>query len=1575
MYDKLFKKNSIKNRFPNAFIFIFFLTLFINVQNFVCEDLTCNKDSSMSSTTCFNNVLKFDTKQYRAGHFVTTKSGDLLIEYSEDDGVEGRGRLFYRITKDGRNYYSDDSPIYEFKINTSYVSSSDSSKYIGGRYESQNILVSMSDDNEDKEYLFSISSYISLTELHDISSTTHYTWLTEDFFSSNYIFSYRYSLLNIAGTKTYFAIFVPFDSYIDNNPNNAQSKYYYIRKFSFTSFGQNKPYNIIASKDVENYNDRIVSGYLLDSYSRLIIFYIDRNSKFQLHCYDFDLNLKNTLYISNLDNANSGEGRFCQSLLIQDKYGAIAYYENGNSDNSLRIRIIKYISDSLSIIFQRNLEQISLTTSPRFNDLIKITDTRLAFVSTNSNRNKLVIYLCDIYDSYSKMDITAFEHGLSYSIQGDKELAAYSYNGYLMFTGSIYTDKLFSILMTFGYCNGEDKFIDISPYLADSNNTDSSYNLFETMMSTYVVDNNIFGYTKLNKAQLICIPDEIQIYQNSIQLINGNTLNEKPVLYQNTNLNKTYQNYSLYFRLYVQEPNYTTFISMATQHIKTDSNGNDITENFESSYNDRIRTFEGRSVRLYFKLCHDYCETCNILGTSLDFQYCLTCLPEYRYDYWNYFGVYPINCVPKNHYNDLETGKLMECTYENSKFYYNTTDGKKYCFKYEYPCPPPYPSLNETTHECLNISLPTTIITTIPTTIITTIPTTILTTIPTTITTTIPTTITTTIPTTITTTIPTTITTTIPTTITTNIPTTVATTLLTTVATTIPTTIATTIPTTIITTIPTTIYTTTPHMPTTIITTIPTTIITTIPKTTVPKVRCNYYLLVEDKCDFTDDSNTEIYEQLKYDVIETYPKGGNSTGVKISNDLYFELTTVENQFLSINDMNPDNHNNLSIIDLKECATILKRENNLPNDTDLIILKLENLALSSKDKSVQYEVYAPGNHTKLDLSVCDKTKIDILYPIELDEETIKVYNDLKGQGYDLFDKNNKFYKDICTPYKSEDGTDVILADRNNDFFAKHEIICQSSCDYSSFSSQTFYVRCVCDVVEKEQIEAEEPKKATTKKDYNSIVDILKYSNYKVLYCYNLVFRGVTFYKNLGSIFTMLYFIGYCISFGFFCYKGLTPLKMEIAKLFKKKRNISNFKFNNDNDKNKAKNINVVSKFKNDSEKDKNKSNLKRSIKNKRVQLIDVDGDEIKDKEKMEREKNMTFSQNVNKENIDKKKYNDNAIKTKNSKEDVPPKRKEVSNNFGEKLIVDKSKNDLNTDKIFDSDVLIYKSNNMNNQKDTKDLNSINKKLNQNEDSSINEDLKTNTKLKEGKLDEKDETKTKRNKNEILSDYELNHLEFADALELDNRIFLRIYWSLLKREHPVIHTFFAWNDFNLFFIKLSNFFFLITTVMSLDALFFSNDAMHNIYKSGGSYNFGYHFVQIVLTIIVYEALQVLLNYLTLTDIDYYKIKAKKDTIEQKEVYNIIQCIKYKIIGYYIFTFLVFLFYWYLNSAFCAVYENTQSIFIADSFLCLLFAFIYPLILYLLPTGLRKISFIFSKTKVLKIVYRISQFIPIF
>ena len=591
-------------------------------------------------------------------------------------------------------------------------------------------------------------------------------------------------------------------------------------------------------------------------------------------------------------------------------------------------------------------------------------------------------------------------------------------------------------------------------------------------------------------------------------------------------------------------------------------------------------------------------------------------------------------------------------------------------------------------------------------------------------------------------------------------------------------------------------------------------------------------------------------------------------------------------------------------------------------------------MNSNEKSVQYEIYAPGNNQKLDLSVCSKTKIDILYPIKLDFETEKLYHDLKSKGYDLFDKYSKFYNDICIPYKSSEGTDVILADRTNNFFAKHEIICQANCEFSSYNSANSLVSCKCNAIDKERIEAEEPKKVTYKNNLDSFVDILKYSNYKVLKCYNLVFRGVTFYKNLGSIFTMIYFICYIVFFGLFCYQGITQLKMDISRLFKKKHDIRN----NRNKKEVKVNVITNNQLKELINSSNNKNNKKQSIKNMK-------------------ETNVIYSRNN--KNMEIKKFNNDNFITNNLKGEFPPKRKsELSNSQ------DKENN------LGNNNIIIHNTKSKNKEISLTDKKSFTKeaffiKENQNKTIELN-DIKTKT---------KDELNTKLKDNILLTDYEINQLIYSQALKYDERNFLKIYFSHLKREHPIIFTFFIFKDYNLFYIKLSKFFFLITTVMSLDALFFSNDAMHNLYESSGSYDLGHHIVQMILTIIVYEPLQIFLNYLTLTDIDYYKIKRKKETITQKEVINVIKCVKIRIIGFYGFTFALFLFFWYLNAAFCAVYKYTQGIFIVDSILCFVFALIYPLVLYLIPTGFRKISFISKNMKIMGIIYRISQFIPVF
>ena len=95
----------------------------------------------------------------------------------------------------------------------------------------------------------------------------------------------------------------------------------------------------------------------------------------------------------------------------------------------------------------------------------------------------------------------------------------------------------------------------------------------------------------------------------------------------------------------------------------------------------------------------------------------------------------------------------------------------------------------------------------------------------------------------------------------------------------------------------------------------------------------------------------------------------------------------------------------------------------------------------------------------------------------------------------------------------------------------------------------------------------------------------------------------------------------------------------------------------------------------------------------------------------------------------------------------------------------------------------------------------------------------------------------------------------------------------------------------------------------------------------------------------------------------------------ILQILKCVKIKLYGFFAFTFILFAFYWYLISAFCGVYQNTQITFIKDSISSFLTGLIYPFVLYLIPTFLRIISLMDITKKRLKFVYKLSDIIPFF
>ena len=114
---------------------------------------------------------------------------------------------------------------------------------------------------------------------------------------------------------------------------------------------------------------------------------------------------------------------------------------------------------------------------------------------------------------------------------------------------------------------------------------------------------------------------------------------------------------------------------------------------------------------------------------------------------------------------------------------------------------------------------------------------------------------------------------------------------------------------------------------------------------------------------------------------------------------------------------------------------------------MIIIKFEKVSDISSERSLQYEVYEPFNKTKLNLSICENITINIYILVILSGKTQNLFNELKDFGYDLFDINSPFYQDICTPYKSSDGTDVPLTDRINSYYNNGETSCQSNCKFS------------------------------------------------------------------------------------------------------------------------------------------------------------------------------------------------------------------------------------------------------------------------------------------------------------------------------------------------------------------------------------------------------------------------------------------------------------------------------------------------------------------------------------------------
>ncbi len=562
--------------------------------------------------------------------------------------------------------------------------------------------------------------------------------------------------------------------------------------------------------------------------------------------------------------------------------------------------------------------------------------------------------------------------------------------------------------------------------------------------------------------------------------------------------------------------------------------------------------------------------------------------------------------------------------------------------------------------------------------------------------------------------------------------------------------------------------------------------------------------------------------------------------------------------------------------------------------------------------VRYEIYNPYTLEVLDLSCCKESDIIMNIPVKLDPETAFLFDSLSKYNYNLFDPNDSFYNDICAVYKTENGTDIILEDRKNDFYKNNgnKTLCQNECSLKKYNSANKKAECECSIQKEiNDLDLNEVKNSFNQTNIiNNFYGILKNSNYLVLKCYKLVFNLKNIFKNIGMIIMTIILIISIILI-------IIHYKKEQKKIFYYIQSILKLKFflylaNNDS-------IQKLLTF--------NPNKLKPICKiNKSSIIFNINKKKIKRKKLA---KNLNDISEKSKNNLYSKsnRFGDSKVMQDLSSMII---RKEMNDEISEKKVIN----------CFNSMNKHVKKEWIEEFKSIHDFNMNNKKINK------------------------------------LTEKELNTLNYKNAIKKDKRTYLQYYWSLLKQKHLIIFTFVPMEDYNLYCIKISLFLVTFSLSLTINAFFFDDETMHKIYKNYGNFNFLYQIGQILYSTVICAVINGILKFLSLSQQQILDIKQQKDFISAfKKSESIKKCIKIKYVIFYFFMFIFLLFFWYFISCFCIVYNNTQILLFKDTLMSFGLSLVYPFGLNLLP-GLLRIPALRAEKRNMKCLYKISLLVAL-
>ena len=353
------------------------------------------------------------------------------------------------------------------------------------------------------------------------------------------------------------------------------------------------------------------------------------------------------------------------------------------------------------------------------------------------------------------------------------------------------------------------------------------------------------------------------------------------------------------------------------------------------------------------------------------------------------------------------------------------------------------------------------------------------------------------------------------------------------------------------------------------------------------------------------DSNTKVINAICFENFESL-----SNNIKEMSENYIILNNIPNLTVYAYDIEKNasyfEANNLTYIYFKDIQDNLIKEFHLDNNSKIYVLIVDSISRYSNSTINDYGfVLFLENGTELNLStLSEELKVKISVPIQnlelVNYDYAKIFSE---QGYDIYDINNKFYHDLCTPGYLHDN-DLTLENRRKEIYINYISYEKSNCEYQlvDLKNKRFIYNCYISEMNQDNTNNNVVHSFDKKRDEKFINYILDVINYKIMVCYKLFINIDNFRHNKAvMICTTSNFIAILLFIIFF-HSRLPKLRVEIYHMIPTKSKIRDLILKQKLKKSKNSFANISNPIRKDSGKDR-KNNKKSKLGNSKSKSRD------------------------------------------------------------------------------------------------------------------------------------------------------------------------------------------------------------------------------------------------------------------------------------------------------------------------------------------------------------------------------------